>query len=313
MFLSAFAVSLPLLVKIYKEIGFLPFNFNLRKIVEDIYMGFPLVLSYIVDFILSVSDRYVIGIIISTAAVGFYNPAYTLGSILLLFPKICSEMVLFPLLSNAADKNKDNEMKIMVDYTIKIFLTIAIPFIVGSFFLSKPLLELFVNKETADKAYLAIPIVATGILFYGLTLIYSQMLLVRLETRVIFAINAVIAILNLVLNIILISIFKNILIAAITTLISYLIAFAIFHKVIKKYIFINYDFKIFVKCFFSSLVMGVFLLYFYVKRITSFIGVSLAISCAVFIYFLMLFFLKVFNEKEKTFIKDFFNIGKKLI
>lgn len=296
-------IAAPLLVKICKEIGFRLPTFRIRSIVEDIRLGFPLVLSYVVDFILSGSDRYVIAILMSATAVGYYSPAYTLGSLVILFPKVFG-VVLPPLLSRATDKGRENEVKILVDYSIKLFLLIAIPFIVGSYVLSKPLLELLANKEVANAAYLATPIIAMGILFYGLNLILSQILFVRLKTKIMFGINALAAILNLLLNIIFICIFRNILVAAITTLVSYFISFIILNVKVRKYLGITYDIPILLKCILSSVLIIIPLHYMKLSIGTDVGGVLLSIFISLIAYIALLFAFKTFSNKELTFARN---------
>jgi O-antigen/teichoic acid export membrane protein len=298
-------ITLPLLVKIYKEIGLLPFTFDIRKIIDDIRLGFPLVLSYVLDFIISFSDRYIIGILISAAAVGYYNPAYTVGSILILFPKICSWVILQPLLSNAADNNKNYEIKIMIEYTIKIFLVIAIPFIAGSLILSKPLLQILINKDVADKVCLLVPVIAVGVLFYGLALVYSQILFIKLKTKVMFTINALCAVLNLILNIILIYVFKNIMIAAFTTLVSYFLLFIILNKKSKEYFNINYDFIQIGKCVLSAGIMAVVIYYTRLNLRVSFVNIVFSAVLAAGVYFFMLYVFRFLKTKEIRYIKNF--------
>lgn len=297
-------IAAPLLVKICKEIGFRLPTFRIRSIVEDIRLGFPLVLSYVVDFILSGSDRYVIAILMSTVAVGYYSPAYTLGSLVILFPKVFG-VVLPPLLSRATDKGIENEVKILIDYSIKLFLLIAIPFVVGSYVLSKPLLELLANKEVANVAYLATPIVAMGILFYGLNLILSNMLFVRLKTKTLFGINALTAVLNLLLNIIFIYIFRNILVAAITTLVSYLVSFIVLNVKVRKYLEVTYDMPVLLKCILSS-VLIIIPLHYMKLSIGSDVGsVLLSIFISIILYFVLLFTFRTFSNKELTFARNY--------
>ena len=303
-------VAIPLLIKICKEMGFKLPVFRIKNFVEDIRLGFPLVLSYVVDFVLSGSDRFVIAVLISTTAVGYYSPAYTLGSLIILFPRVFG-VVLPPLLSRATDKGKENEVKVLVDYSIKFFLLIAIPFIAGSYVLSMPLLEILSNKEVANAAYLAIPIIAGGVLFYGLNLILSNILFVKLKTTVIFGINALSAILNLFLNVIFIYIFRSILIAAITTLVSYLVSFIILNVKIKKYLKINYDFSVVLKCLLSSAFMGITLYYMKITFGVSLSILLLSIFISVILYFILLFIFKAFSVKEINYIKHYISPGLK--
>lgn len=297
-------IATPLLVKICKEIGFRFSGFRIRNIVEDIRLGFPLVLSYVVDFILSGSDRYVIAILISTTAVGYYSPAYTLGSLVILFPKVFG-VVLPPLLSRATDKGRVNEVKVLVNYSIKFFLLIAIPFIVGSYVLSRPLLELLANREVANAAYLATPIIATGILFYGLNLILSNILFVRLKTKVMFGITALSAVLNLILNILLIYIFRNILVAAVTTLVSYLVSFIVLNVKIKKYLEVDYNLRVVLKCLLSSVFMGFILYYAKLTFGVSISAILLLIFISLIAYIALLLVFRTFNTKELSFARNY--------
>lgn len=297
-------IATPLLVKICKEIGFKLVGFSIGNIVKDIRLGFPLVLSYVADFILSGSDRYVIAILISTTAVGYYSPAYTLGSLIILFPKVFG-VVLPPLLSRATDTGRENEVKSLVNYSIKLFLLIAIPFIVGSYVLSKPLLELLTNKEVANAAYLATPIIATGILFYGLNLILSNILFVRLKTKVMFGITALSAVLNLILNILLIYIFRDILVAAVTTLVSYFVSFIVLNAKIKKYLEVDYNLRVVLKCLLSSVLMVIPLYYIKLNIGTDIAALLLSIFISVMAYIALLFAFRTFNTKELSFVRNY--------
>lgn len=297
-------IATPLLVKICKEIGFRFSGFRIRSIIEDIRLGFPLVLSYVIDFILSGSDRYIIAILISTTAVGYYSPAYTLGSLIILFPKVFG-VVLPPLLSRATDTGRENEVKSLVNYSIKLFLLIAIPFIIGSYVLSKPLLELLTNKEVANAAYLATPIIAMGILFYGLNLILSNILFVRLKTKIMFSINALSAVLNLLLNIIFIYIFRNILVAAITTLVSYLVSFIILNVKIKEYLEVDYNLQVVLKSLLSSVFMGFILYYAKLTFGASISVLLLLIFISLITYIALLLVSRTFNTKELSFVRNY--------
>lgn len=302
-------VAVPFLVKIWKEIGFEFSTFRTKNIIEDMCLGFPLILFYIVDTILRVSDRYVIATLLSTKAVGFYSPAYTLGSLIIMMPKVFG-VVLLPLLSFASDKGKENEFKNIVDYSIKFFLLISIPFIVGSYFLSKPLLELLANKEVANAAYLAVPIISMGILFYGLNLILGHILFVKMKTKVLFSVNALAAILNLILNITFIYIFRSILVAAVTTLVSYLVSFIIMNIKIKKYLKVSYNFRVIYKCILSSGIMAIALYFLKTYFGTNIGSILLTIFAGIILYLLLLFALKTFSIKEINYIKSLISAKK---
>ena len=85
--ISFFIVALPLLCKMVHEIGFQFIFPKIERIIADIKLGMPLVLGYIMDVILSSSDKYFIAVFLSVAAVGYYSPAYALGSLVVFFCK----------------------------------------------------------------------------------------------------------------------------------------------------------------------------------------------------------------------------------
>lgn len=222
-------VSSPIIVIVYKELNirFLFFKFNELK--EQIKIGFPLVLNLIVDFILSASDRFVLAYFMGAFAVGLYVPAYTLGSIILLIPKAIGTVVP-QLMAKSVDSGNFDNAKILFFNSAKVLIVIAIPFIFGIYLIGHEALILLTNEEVATKGQYIATIVAIGSLFYGLNLIMSQANMVDLKTGVIFKANVIAAVLNLVLNIVILFFIQNIYIPAVTTVISFMIASVYFYK-----------------------------------------------------------------------------------
>jgi O-antigen/teichoic acid export membrane protein len=310
--ISAVLVALPLTLKMVREIGFTITLPKIPQLVKDIKLGFPLVLVYLVDFILNSSDRYVVTAFISITAVGYYNAAYAMGSFIVLLPKITG-VVLPPLLSKAVDTANEAEARHMVNYTVKGFLMVAIPFVVGIAVMSKSLLTLLANAEVAANAFLVTPIVALGTLFYGLNIILSQVLFVRLKTKVIFKMNAIAAIFNLILNMLIFYFYPNILVAAVTTLLSYFGVFIFMQRAIAAEWPINYDLKVFIKSVIASLCMGMVLLWTSSGLATSTPRLSYVmgeIFGGIIIYCLVILLLKTFSVKEWQKLKEIIAQGR---
>ena len=308
-FFAGILVSAPLVFKVIHEIGIKIRALNIQTLVEDIKLGFPLLLGYLVDIILSSSDRYVIAGLLSVTAVGYYNPGYALGSLIIFLPKV-SGVVLQPLLCKACDSGREEEARTMLDYTLKGFFLLAIPFVVGCGVLSKPLLILFANAEVAEKAHLVTPIVALGALFYGINAILSNVLFVRMKTAVIFKMNAFAAILNLFLNFILLYIFKNILVAAITTFLSYFVVFIFIRRIVIADWYVNFHLQTIAKSIGASLVMGVLLILMSSQLETNAyqaIYIFFEIGFGMIIYFVSLFAFKTFYPKELNYLKKVFS------
>jgi O-antigen/teichoic acid export membrane protein len=239
------------------------------------------------------------------AAVGFYNPGYALGSLLALLPKIFGE-VLPPLLYQAVDSGNESEARTMLDYSVKGFLLVAIPFCAGCALLGKPLLTILANAEVAQKGSLVAVIVALGTVFYGLELIIANLLFVQMRTAAIININAVAALLNLSLNLVLLYYFRNILVAALTTFFSYLVTFISIYRVAARFWPIDFGLKIIFKSIGASLLMALAL-----YAISAHLGVYSyqagyllgEIALGIIIYCLGLFALKTFSSTELVYLK----------
>lgn len=307
--LSYILIAVPLTIMLIHEIGLKFALPDIKNLVDDMRLGFPLRINYIMDFLLASSDRYLITYFITVAAVGYYNPGYAIGSLIIFFPRV-SCIVLMPLLSKAIDTGKETEAHNMLNYSIKGFLLLAIPFIAGAAVLSSPLLNLFANAEVSQKAYMVTPVVAAATLFFGLNIILSNVLWVRMKTSVILKMNTFAAVINLVLNLIFLYIFKNVLVAAVTTLISYLIIFIFIRREVIIGWPVNFEFRTIIKLIVASVFMGVIL-----YLMSSYLGKNAyrvwfllsEILIGTAVYILSLFAMKIFSDKELAYFKKLFS------
>lgn len=302
----AFLIAIPCFWIIFREIGVKFSFYNFKGLMSDIKLGFPLVLGFIVDFILAGSDRYFIAFYMTVSAVGYYNPGYVLGSLVILVPKAIGG-ALPQLLSKAIDSDNEYEAQRMLNYALKIFLLLAIPFIFGSMVLGKPILSLLANREVAEKAYFITPIVALGALFCGLSFLLSYVLFAQQKTYMMFKVNLFAAVFNLLANLIFLYFFRSISVAAITTFLSYLISFIYVYRIVSKDWPMDFQPLTIVKSVAASAFMYVLLFWisFYFKEanIVSMLVCELVIG--IIIYFVALLVLKAFSEKELRFMKNF--------
>lgn len=306
--ISRFLIATPLFVILFHQIGFKIPNIKISQYKEDIKLGFPLVLGYITSVILSTSDRYVIALLLSVTEVGYYNPAYALGSLIIFFPMV-SGVVLPPLLSKTVDNGREHEARIMVDYTVKGFLLLGIPFVAGSYVMGRALLTLLANAEVGTSVYLLVPVVAMGILFYGLNVILSNVLFVRMKTSAIFWVNILAAIVNLMLNVILIYVFRDIMIAALTTLLSYFIGFVFMYHIVTSDWKLDFDLSAITKSIASSMLMVIPLLLinsYLVGIANQMFYVVCEILLGIIVYCTALFAFMTFSHEELLFIKNTF-------
>ena len=291
-------IFLILLNFIFGEIGIkVP---NLSKTKKYLKFGLPIVASNISYWIIQSSDRYLIGFFLGTLFVGYYAPAYTLGTITILF--IAPIAFLLPAtLSHLFDQNKVNEVKIYLKYSLKYFLMIAIPSVFGISILSKQLLTIFSTSEIALNAFFVTPFVALSIILYGIYNIFVQIIILKKKTKIAGAIWIGAAFLNLGLNFIFIPKF-GILGAALTTLLAYTLAFALaWHYSFREFQF-EIDWKFILKSVFASILMTLFIIWF---SPIGLLKTIIAIISGALLYGILILLFKGFNKKEIEFLKGF--------
>src|SRR5262249_5904548 len=161
--LASVLVALPIAFVIVRELGVRPAFYTRESLATDIGRGLPLVLNNVLDFTLAVSDRYLIAFFLSVTAVGYYAPAHMLGSLIVFVPKAIGAA--FPqLLSRAVDSGRQHEAETMFEYTIKLFLLLAIPFVFGCAVLARPALAMLANDDVASRGRIITPVVALATL-----------------------------------------------------------------------------------------------------------------------------------------------------
>lgn len=299
------AVATPLVIQLLREIGFHPKFPKWRDSVADMRIGLPLLLGYVVDVVLSSGDRLIIAAFLSVTEVGYYAPAYALASLIIFFAKV-SGTSLPPSLSRMVDENREAEARQLVNHSIRGFVIIAIPYVVGCAVVGKSLLTLFANAAVADAAWLVMPIVALGTFFYGLTTILANVLFVRVNTRAMFHANAIAAGLSLALNAVLLYLFENILCAALTALVSYVVAFCFVRRSVLLDWPVDFGVSLIARVSLASLAMGgiVLLISERLDGWGNLAGaVALEIIGGIIAYAALAFALKIVTRQEFAFLK----------
>lgn len=281
---------------IIKKIGAKIPNFS--RIKEYLHFGLPTIPGNIFLWIVQSSDRYLINYFLGVLFVGYYAPAYTLGTIINLFVTPLG-FVLPAVLSKLYDENKINKVKGYLRYSLKYFLMIGIPVVFGLSVLSKQLLIILSTAEIAEQGYLVVPPIALSILLWGVYAIFFQVIVLKKRTKIVGTIWLIAAFLNLGLNLILIPKF-GILGAAITTLMAYAIAFIITCYYSSRDLKFDIDWKFILKSIFASILMVLFIIWLGPIGLAK--TIIAIISSALLYGFLMLLF-KGFNQQESNFFK----------
>ena len=167
---------LVLSVYVVLKIGFKIPDFSMAK--KYFSFGLPTIADNISYWIVTSADRYFIVFFLGIAFVGYYAPAYSIGTLLtiFLFPVAFMLSVMLPKLF---DENNIVEVKKYLGHSLKYFLLIMSPSVFGLSILSKQLLLTFSTKEIAENAYMVVPFITCSIFLYGITYFFSQILILE--------------------------------------------------------------------------------------------------------------------------------------
>lgn len=282
---------------ILSSIGFsIPKFKNVR---EYLSFGLPTIPGNISSWIVDSSDRYVIGIFLGTAFVGYYSPGYTLGNIIMMIVAPFS-LLLPSILPKYYDEDNMQKVKVFLRYSMKYFLLIAIPSAFGLSLLSKPILIILTTPEIANMGYLITPFISLSSLLFGVYAIISNVIVLKKKTKIIGTIWIIAAILNLSLNLLLVP-YLGMLGAASITLVAYAFPFIITLKYSIKHYKLDFDLIFIIKSLIASLLMSCLIILIKPQGLLNIIITVLL--CSIF-YFSLLLILKGIKKEEFKFFNE---------
>lgn len=272
---------------------------KLGNIKEYLNFGLPTIPSNISFWVLDITDRYVIGLLLGLSFVGYYSAGYLLGNIisLILSPFYT---VLLPILSKYYAEKRIFEVKRLLNHSIKFFLMVSIPTAFGLSILAKPILLILSTPEIALNGYFITPIIALGGIFFGVYGIISQIVVLERKTQITGNIWILSTILNVVLDITLGYRF-GIMGVALTTLGVYILSFVLTMIYSFKYIRCTFYFGFLAKSILASILMSIVLIILNPQSPLNIILSSLLCSG---IYILILWVLGGIRKNEVIFFKS---------
>ena len=286
------------LVVIKFQIGFSLEPF--RKLKPYFAYGLPLAPIILMTWIIHSSDLYILGFFTDTLKVGIYAGAYILAYVVYLFAGPLSS-ILYPVISRAWDKKNFKVVRTYLHYSFKYYLLLAIPATFALSILAKPLLAIFATPEAVSGAIL-VPFVVTGMLLYKSTAIVFFILSSEKRTKTVFAIYASGALINIILNFILIPKY-GMLGAAIATLVTYVILFLAMMKASLSHFSFDLAKLDIAKSIAASIIMS-FSIIFAAKYINA--SLILLIPLGLAVYSAIVLLTKAITKEEiKFFLKDF--------
>ena len=243
----------------------------------SLQLSLPLIGYSIASQILSVSDRLMISKMVGNSAVGVYSTLYTVSSLsLMVWTAINASFApyLYQNMENPKSKIRNLSMTMLGMYSLVAILLV---------YLAPEIVRILATEEYYKGIYIMPPI-AGGVYFIAVSNLYSDILVYLKKTKMIMISSAIAALLNVVLNYLMINAYGY-MAAAYTTLISYIVMALLlsiwanreFKKHIKEVDFV-YDNKLILAISAMTLIISLFALSIYDYAI-----VRYAVAAVVFV------------------------------
>jgi O-antigen/teichoic acid export membrane protein len=291
LFAAALAEFFTIIILLIKIIPQMEVKFESQILKDALKFGVPLVFAAVGFLLLNLSDRYIIKFLLGSAALAPYSLAYRVAGVLNMFFILPFTLGLMPVAYKYFGSHDDKR------FFSKLMTYSAFFFIWGFIFLSlfsKEIVFLFAERPEYYGSYIIVPVILLSYVFSGMRLTASLGMLLTKNTKHIAWITLSAAILNIILNFILVPVF-GIIAAAINTLVSFIIFYIITQKFSDKYYKIHFEnYKLILMIIIGSILAGV--IYFLPAMNTLF---EIIIKLLLVILFPFILFVFRFYEKAE--------------
>ena len=231
---------------------------NTKVIKSMIKYSAPLVPNSLSWWIVSVSDRSIISVVLGAASNGIYaisNKFPTLlSSVFAIFNMSWCESATLHINS----EDRDEFFSDICNTVVKLFTALGVGMIA-----CMPFVFPILINSSYNEAFTYIPILALGVVFNVGVSLYSSIYIAKKMTKQVAATSVMGAIINIVVNVVLIK-FIGLWAASLSTMISYFSMMVYRHFDLKKYINIKYEKGLFIK---TILIFAFAIFLYYLKNI----------------------------------------------
>lgn len=284
-FIATFFTLIAILPFFYFKIFPLRIAFHKAIWLKFLKFSWPLALIGGLDLIYNHMDSVMLGFFGQITQTGLYNAAYKIIGVTLL-PMTVLTQSFFPALSKFFKESKEKLQKIC-NFQIEVMVFLSLPLFFGGIKLAPKIIGFFYTPEFMP-AVLVFQLLMITVMFIYIYIVYNRILIVFNQQKKLFLPFFLAAVINLVLNLILIPKF-SFYGAAVATVITHFFIFCQFFFLISKYTSIKpFDlqvFKTFVISFISALIM------YSVLTLTNF-SLFIAFSVGIFVYLICFFGLR---------------------
>ncbi|RJQ23909.1 hypothetical protein C4565_10535 [Candidatus Parcubacteria bacterium] len=198
-----------------------PLVYSHKLTIDMIKYGFPMVLSGLAMNLLNLGDRYIIGYFMTTADVANYSVPYNLcmylqGTIVTAF-----QFAMVPSILKSLKTVGEVNAIFQIKNIIKMYCFISVPLFFGIITVGEDII-VFLASEKYRSDEILIPFIMAGVFFSGLHTPLTIGLLIYKKSIVLLKISILAALINMIMNILLVPVL-GLVGAALSTLISYVL------------------------------------------------------------------------------------------
>jgi O-antigen/teichoic acid export membrane protein len=274
---------------------------NLKGLKSYLAFCLPQIPSTILLWIINFSDRYLITHLLSLSKAGIYTPSFNVASLTsLLYTPI--GFVLLPLVTRLWEDGRTQEARSYIEYSSKLFLTLAIPAALGLAIISQKVL-MFLATEEFMAGRLLVFLLAMGLVFQGVYYIHVNAVYLLKKTQIIPLMVVVAAIISVGLNLILIP-RMGLLGAAISDIAAYSVLATMMTIWAVRAIGLRLNFRYLLKVTLATLVMTAAI---YFVPLNGFLSILLVIVGGTCVFILSLWIFKAFSKEDQKMMKNIFS------
>lgn len=264
------------------------------------YLAFsiPLVPSGILFWVISSSDRFFITYLLNLGQTGLYSASLSVGNLIFLFYSPIPP-ALFPVLSRLWERKDMAKVSSYLEYSNKLYITLAVPGAAGLYILSQPLLAVFTTPAYMVGGSLVL-LVAVATLFCGLYQINVSAILLAGQTRWLMTVIAIATLAGIGLNLTLIPA-AGIMGAAIALSVAYLILAGTVIIWARKVTGYKISIQFLAKVVIGSLLMAWCISYISLGGI---LGIIIITISGVVLFSLWMWLTRAFSSGDKDLVKE---------
>jgi len=297
------------IIIIFSKIKNLRFFTRVNKefIVKALRFSIPLSTLVITQWIITASDRYILGFFHSAIKVGQYSFIYSIMNFIFIFCTAAVIITIFPYAVESFNKGNQKQSNFLLNSSLKYITVLTLPCVAGFFLLAKELVTIISGAKYIE-TILIVPLLMIFPLAEGANTVFRRALVIHKKTKMVALLYLQAMLINIVLNFILIPKYHYYG-AAIATSLTYLILLIQFIIKSKKYVILDHNYLRFSRIVLSTIIMGFSIAFIHPKNIYATLS---TICLGVLVYLISLFFTKAYVKGEMDLVKSFISRRKKL-